>query len=76
VAAAGLRSSVNVRTFHVAIERERYVRMLEERYMSVLSEFSEDELNAGIDQFRRAYRDPLLRFDDHFAFIRGWVPPH
>ncbi|PVZ09959.1 class I SAM-dependent methyltransferase [Actinomycetospora cinnamomea] len=75
VSAAGLRASVSYRTFHVAIERERYIRMLESRYMSVLGEFSEDELQAGIDQFRHAYRDPVLRFDDHFAFVKGWVPP-
>jgi ubiquinone/menaquinone biosynthesis C-methylase UbiE len=73
--AAGLRASVSYRTFHTAIERERYVHMLESRYMSVLHEFSESELAAGIDQFRRAYRDPVLRFDDHFAFVKGWVRP-
>jgi trans-aconitate methyltransferase len=76
VAAVGLRSSVSYRTFHAAIERERYVHMLESRYMSVLGEFSEDELQAGIQQFRHAYRDdPLVRFDDHFAFVKGTVPP-
>lgn len=76
VSAAGLRASVSYRTFHAAIDRERYVRMLEARYMSVLGEFSDDELRAGIEQFRHAYRnDPVLRFDDHFAFIKGWVRP-
>ncbi len=73
--AAGLRASVSYRTFHTAIERQRYIHMLESRYMSVLDEFSESELSAGIDQFRRAYRDPVLRFDDHFAFVTGWVRP-
>lgn len=76
MSAAGLRSSMSHRTFHVAIERERYIRMLEARYMSVLGEFSEDELQAGIEQFRHAYPDPVLRFDDHFAFLKGSVPPH
>jgi ubiquinone/menaquinone biosynthesis C-methylase UbiE len=71
--AAGLRASVSYRTFHTAIERERYVHMLESRYMSVLNEFSESELAAGVAQFRRAYRDPVLRFDDHFAFVKGWT---
>jgi trans-aconitate methyltransferase len=75
VEAVGLRASVSYRTFHAAIERDRYVRMLESRYLSVLSEFSEDELREGIEQFRRSYRDPVLRFDDHFAFVKGWVPP-
>ena len=75
VAAAGLRASTSYRTFHAAIDRERYIRMLEARYMSVLSEFSEDELRAGIEQFRRAYRDPVLRIDDRFAFVKGWVAP-
>ena len=75
LAAAGLRTSLSYRTFHVAIDRERYVHMLESRYMSVLGEFSDAELRAGVDQFRRAYRDPVLRFDDHFAFVRGSVPP-
>ena len=74
--AAGLRTSVSYRTFHATVERDRYVRMLESRYMSVLSEFSEDELREGIEQFRHAYRDePILRFDDHFAFVKAWVLP-
>ncbi|GLZ52070.1 class I SAM-dependent methyltransferase [Actinomycetospora sp. NBRC 106378] len=73
---AGLRASVSRRTFHVAIDRERYVRMLESRYMSVLGEFSEAELAEGIAQFRHAYREePVLRFEDHFAFVTGWVRP-
>lgn len=73
---AGLRASVSYRTFHVTVDRERYVHMLESRYMSVLDDFSESDLAAGIDQFRRAYRDdPVIRFDDHFAFVTGWVRP-
>jgi ubiquinone/menaquinone biosynthesis C-methylase UbiE len=76
LADAGLRASVSYRTFHVAVERARYVHMLESRYMSVLNEFSETELAAGISQFRRAYRDdPVIRFDDHVAFVTGWVRP-
>jgi ubiquinone/menaquinone biosynthesis C-methylase UbiE len=76
VSEVGLRAVVSYRTFHTTIDRERYVRMLESRYMSVLGEFSDDELRAGIEQFRHAYRnDPVLRFDDHFAFIKGWVKP-
>ncbi|MDD7968366.1 class I SAM-dependent methyltransferase [Actinomycetospora lemnae] len=76
LAAAGLRTSVSYRTFHTTIDRQRYVRLLEARYLSVLGEFSEDELRAGIAQFRHAYRDePVLRFDEHFAFVKGWVAP-
>jgi SAM-dependent methyltransferase len=76
LAEAGLRASVSRRTFHTAIERGRYVQMLESRYMSVLEEFSDSELAAGIEQFRWAYRDdPVIRFDDHFAFVTGWVRP-
>lgn len=75
VETAGLRASLSTRTFHVAIERDRYLRMLESRYMSVLSEFSEDELAAGIEHFRRAYTDPVLRFDDHVVFVTGFVRP-
>lgn len=75
VRSAGLRASVTYRTFHVVIERDRYVRMLQSRYMSVLDGFSAGELSAGIEQFRRSYRDPILRFDDHFAFVKGHVPP-
>ncbi|MHC1560826.1 class I SAM-dependent methyltransferase [Actinomycetospora sp. C-140] len=76
VGAVGLRASVSYRTFHAAIDRDRYVRMLESRYMSVLSEFSDDELREGIEQFRHAYRnDPVLRFEDQFAFVTGWVRP-
>ncbi|GAA4876897.1 class I SAM-dependent methyltransferase [Actinomycetospora straminea] len=74
--ASGLRTSVSYRTFHTTIDRQRYVRLLEARYLSVLGEFSEDELREGIAQFRHAYRDePVLRFDEHFAFVKGWVAP-
>jgi ubiquinone/menaquinone biosynthesis C-methylase UbiE len=76
LAGAGLRASTSYRTFHAAIDRERYVRMLEARYMSVLSDFSSDELAEGVAQFRHAYRDtPVLRFEDRFAFVTGWVRP-
>jgi ubiquinone/menaquinone biosynthesis C-methylase UbiE len=73
---AGLRTAVSHRTFHTTVDRERYVGLLESRYLSVLGEFSEDELRAGVAQFRHAYRDqPVIRFDDHVAFVTGWVRP-
>lgn len=49
-----------------------YFGMVEARYMSVLSSFSEAELKAGLAEMAETYADTdLLEFIDHFDFIAG-----
>ena len=37
--------------------------------MSLLSEFDDDELNAGVDEIRTVHQSEVLCFNDRFAFV-------
>ncbi|MFQ5700111.1 MAG: class I SAM-dependent methyltransferase [Myxococcota bacterium] len=55
-----------------AIPRDSYLAMVENRYMSALSSFSDEELAAGLAEMRESYAEwPVLEFIDHFDFILG-----
>ncbi|GGK11194.1 hypothetical protein GCM10011583_49140 [Streptomyces camponoticapitis] len=53
------------------VKRDTYFRMVRSRYMSLLSTFSDRELDKGIDEMREAHPEPVLVFPDRFAFITG-----
>ncbi|EST37169.1 hypothetical protein N566_14425 [Streptomycetaceae bacterium MP113-05] len=69
--AAGL----DARLFHVEhelrLDREKYIGMVRARYMSLLSAFSDSEIEAGIEEMRAAHPEPVLVFPDRFAFVLG-----
>ncbi|MDT0379499.1 methyltransferase domain-containing protein [Streptomyces sp. DSM 42041] len=69
--AAGL----DARLFHVEhelrLDREKYIAMVRARYMSLLSTFSDSEIEAGIEEMRAAHPKPVLVFPDRFAFVLG-----
>jgi hypothetical protein len=45
--------------------------MVRSRYMSLLAEFSDAELDAGIAEIRRSHPGERIAFTDTFAFICG-----
>lgn len=52
--------------------KEDYFRMVEAQYMSVLSSFSNEELEEGLAEMAETYADTdVLEFIDHFDFIAG-----
>jgi SAM-dependent methyltransferase len=56
--------------FRHAIPKEHYFRMVEGRYMSLLSSFAHDELRAGLAEMAERYADrKILTFTDRFDFI-------
>ena len=69
--AAGL----DARLFHVEhelrLDRERYIGMVRARYMSLLSTFTDEEIETGIEEMRAAHPEPVLTFPDRFAFVLG-----
>jgi 2-polyprenyl-3-methyl-5-hydroxy-6-metoxy-1,4-benzoquinol methylase len=69
--AAGLAVSVADESFHLAFESARYVQMVRNRYMSLLSHFSDAEIEAGITEILQAHPGDEIAFDDTFAFITG-----
>ena len=75
------RLAERLRAAGFAVERERldyrhvipkahYFRMVEGRYMSLLSSFPDDELQAGLAEMVERYADrEILEFTDRFDFI-------
>lgn len=58
-----------------AIPKERYIEMVESRYMSVLTSFDEEELEDGIEEMRERYADEeVLRFTDCFDYLTARRP--
>jgi ubiquinone/menaquinone biosynthesis C-methylase UbiE len=69
--AAGLTTSVAYESFPLAFDSARYLQMVRDRYMSLLSHFDDAEIEAGITEIRRAHLGDEVAFDDTFAFIQG-----
>jgi trans-aconitate methyltransferase len=57
------------------IPKERYFEMVSHRYMSVLTSFTPDELEAGLEEMARTYADVEdLTFVDHFDYLTATKP--
>jgi hypothetical protein len=67
--AAGVRVEVSYASFRLRLAKERWLRMVADRYMSLLACFSEEELRAGIGEINDRFAAPVLEFEDRFAFI-------
>ncbi|UGY91885.1 class I SAM-dependent methyltransferase [Streptomyces gobiensis] len=68
---AGLKATTTIEEFPVSIERDRWLRLVANRWMSVLSTFSDTELSSGLEEIAEEHPSPQLEFPDRFAFILG-----
>ncbi len=68
---AGLRAEVTLQHFPLRFKTERYLQMVRNRYMSLLSMFDDKELEAGAAEIRLAHPEDEVEFTDTFAFVRG-----
>ncbi|MGP3979611.1 class I SAM-dependent methyltransferase [Streptomyces sp. KR80] len=66
---AGLTTTVAIDEFPVAIDRDRWLRLVAGRWMSVLSTFSDAELDRGLEEIAEQHPEQRLEFADQFAFI-------
>lgn len=56
--------------FNHKIEKEHYFQQVRDRFMTVLSSFSDEEITEGLEEMEAKYRDKTeLEFTDHFDFI-------
>ncbi|QHA07816.1 methyltransferase domain-containing protein [Streptomyces broussonetiae] len=69
--AAGLKASLSYVEHELRIDRDKYLGMVRARYMSLLSTFSDSEIEKGIEEMRIAHPEPVLAFPDRFAFVLG-----
>jgi len=67
--AAGLDAHVCYSEFEVTISRDEWLALVGNRWMSVLSSFSDAELDRGLAEIAELYPEPQLRFTDRFAFV-------
>ena len=68
---AGLRAELTYESFPMIFETERYLQMVRNRYMSLLSSFDDAQLEAGIAEIRRAHPGEKIAFSDTLAFVLG-----
>jgi ubiquinone/menaquinone biosynthesis C-methylase UbiE len=68
---AGLNVSLEYDEFPVRVDRDHYIELVGQRWMSVLSTFDDGELAAGLDEMRRRHPEDELHFVDRFAFVLG-----
>ena len=69
--AAGLLAELTYESFPLAFPTERYLGMVRNRYMSLLSHFDDAQLEAGMAEIRRANPGEQVAFTDTFAFVLG-----
>ncbi len=69
--AAGLRAELTYESYPLTFPTERYLGMVRNRYMSLLSQFSDEQLEAGVGEIRRANPKAEISFTDTFAFVLG-----
>jgi SAM-dependent methyltransferase len=71
---AGLTAEVTQDSFPLVFPAERYLQMVRDRYMSLLSAFGDKELEAGVAEIRRDHPGERIEFTDTFAFVLGARP--
>lgn len=68
---AGLEPSLTYESFPLTFPTERYLQMVRNRYMSLLSHFDDAQLEAGVAEIQRASPAGQIAFTDTFAFVLG-----
>jgi ubiquinone/menaquinone biosynthesis C-methylase UbiE len=68
---AGLAVEVTYEAYQLAFSKDRYLAMVRNRYMSLLSEFDDPELEDGIKEIELEHPEDVLEFGDRFAFVLG-----
>ncbi|MFF0226661.1 class I SAM-dependent methyltransferase [Streptomyces sp. NPDC004629] len=72
LSAAGLEAGLTHVEHELRIDRDKYFGMVRARYMSLLSTFTDSEVEKGIEEMQAAHPEPVLVFPDRFAFVLGW----
>jgi SAM-dependent methyltransferase len=69
--AAGLGVVMSQESFPLVFGKDRYLAMVRDRYMSLLSGFDDAALEAGVAEIAAAHPGELIEFTDTFAFVLG-----
>ena len=73
--AAGFAVQRDTLDYQHALPKEHYFNMVRSSYMSVLTSFSDEEMETGLNEMEDKYRhEPVLTFVDHFDFLTATKP--
>ncbi|BDH11435.1 class I SAM-dependent methyltransferase [Streptomyces hygroscopicus] len=70
----GLKTTISYKEFPLSVDRDKWLRLVSDRWMSVLSNFSDGDLAQGLKEIEQHYTLPRLEFNDRFVFILGERP--
>jgi len=68
---AGLETDLTYDSFALTFETGRYLQMVRNRYMSLLSHFDDAQLESGVTEIRARNPGARISFTDTFAFVLG-----
>jgi ubiquinone/menaquinone biosynthesis C-methylase UbiE len=68
---AGLQTECLIEEASVAVDRDHFIDLVGNRWMSVLSTFTDEELTAGLDEMCERHVPGELQFVDRLAFVVG-----
>lgn len=71
LSSAGLETGVTYDSYRLSVRKDRYLSMVRNRYMSLLSSFTDAELEQGITEIQDRHPGDYLEFADRLAFVRG-----
>ncbi|MDP8909343.1 MAG: class I SAM-dependent methyltransferase, partial [Chloroflexota bacterium] len=73
--AVGFHTERDVVEWRYAVPKERYFEMVASKYISVLSSFSDDQINEGLREMKEAYSETeVLKFTEHLDYSVGYKP--
>jgi trans-aconitate methyltransferase len=71
--AAGFETARDAVDWGHSMPKQRYFEMVASQYMSVLSSFSEEEIDDGLLEMNETYAGvDVLEFNDHFDYLVGY----
>ncbi|MBT2510159.1 class I SAM-dependent methyltransferase [Streptomyces sp. ISL-98] len=71
---SGLITSYGYEEYQVCVDRDHWIGLVANRWMSVLSSFTDEELAVGLAEIRHRYAPGEICFQDRFAFVLGMRP--
>jgi ubiquinone/menaquinone biosynthesis C-methylase UbiE len=75
LAKIGFHVAVNFVEYPLEIPKSKYFQMVQNRYMSLLSTFDDEQLALGLNEMEQKYaQQSILKFSDRFVFITASKP--
>ena len=75
LAKIGFHVAVDFIEYPLGIPKSKYFQMVQNRYMSLLSTFDDEQLALGLNEMEQKYaQQSILKFSDRFVFITASKP--